>query len=60
MQPDRFTAMTHFVRIVERGSLTGAARELGKTLPALSRSLRAMEMARVVRVSSRAPSRSFR
>jgi len=35
--------MTHFVRIVERGSLTGAARELGKTLPALSRSLRAME-----------------
>lgn len=43
MQPDRFTAMTHFVRIVERGSLTGAARELGKTLPALSRSLRAME-----------------
>lgn len=43
MQPDRFTAMTYFVRIVERGSLTGAARELGKTLPALSRSLRALE-----------------
>lgn len=43
MQPDRFTAMTHFVRIVEKGSLTGAARELGKTLPALSRSLRFLE-----------------
>ena len=43
MQPDRFTAMTYFVRIVERGSLSGAARDLGKTLPALSRSLRALE-----------------
>jgi len=43
MQPDRFTAMAHFVRIVERGSLSAAARELGKTLPALSRSLRALE-----------------
>jgi len=43
MQPDRFTSMTHFVHIVERGSLTGAARDLGKTLPALSRSLRALE-----------------
>ena len=43
MQPDRFTAMTHFVRIVEKGSLSGAARDLGKTLPALSRSLRFLE-----------------
>lgn len=43
MQPDRFTAMTHFVRIVEKGSLSAAARELGRTLPALSRSLRALE-----------------
>ena len=43
MQPDRFTAMMHFVRIVEKGSLTGAARDLGKTLPALSRSLRSLE-----------------
>lgn len=43
MQPDRFTAMTHFVRIVEKGSLTAAARALGKTLPALSRSLRFLE-----------------
>ena len=43
MQPDRFTAMSHFVQIVEKGSLTSAARELGKTLPALSRSLRFLE-----------------
>ena len=43
MQPDRFTAMMHFVRIVEKGSLTAAARELGKTLPAISRSLRLLE-----------------
>lgn len=43
MQADRFTAMMHFVCIVEKGSLTGAARKLGKTLPALSRSLRTLE-----------------
>lgn len=43
MQLDRFTAMTYFVRIVEKGSLSAAARSLGKTLPALSRSLRALE-----------------
>ena len=43
MQVDRLTAMTYFVRIVENGSLSKAARELGKTLPALSRSLRALE-----------------
>lgn len=43
MQPDRFTAMTYFVRIVDSGSLTGAARDLGKTLPAVSRSLRLLE-----------------
>jgi len=53
MQPDRFTAMTHFVRIVERGSLTGAARDLGKTLPALSRSLRALEERLGVRLLTR-------
>jgi DNA-binding transcriptional LysR family regulator len=35
--------MAHFVHIVERGSLSAAAREQGKTLPALSRSLRALE-----------------
>lgn len=43
MQSDRLTAMAHFVRIVETGSLSAAARELGKTLPAISRSLRALE-----------------
>ena len=43
MKGDRFTAMVHFVRIVEQGSLSGAARDLGKTLPALSRSLRTLE-----------------
>jgi DNA-binding transcriptional LysR family regulator len=43
MQIDRLTAMNHFVRIVEAGSFTGAARELGKTMPALSRSLRSLE-----------------
>ena len=43
MQTDRLTAMTHFVRIVEAGSFTGAARALGKTMPALSRSLRSLE-----------------
>ena len=43
MQSDRFTAMAYFVHIVERGSLTAAARGLGKTLPALSRSLRSLE-----------------
>ena len=43
MKGDRFTAMVHFVRIVEQGSLSGAARDLGKSLPALSRSLRTLE-----------------
>lgn len=43
MKEDRLTAMMHFVRIVESGSLSGAAREMGKSLPALSRSLRTLE-----------------
>ena len=43
MKEDRLTAMTHFVRIVEHGSLSGAAREMGKSLPAVSRSLRTLE-----------------
>lgn len=43
MKEDRLTAMTHFVRIVESGSLSAAAREMGKSLPALSRSLRTLE-----------------
>ena len=43
MKEDRLTAMTHFVRIVEQGSLSGAARAMRKSLPALSRSLRTLE-----------------
>ena len=43
MKEDRLTAMTHFVCIVECGSLSSAAREMGKSLPALSRSLRVLE-----------------
>lgn len=43
MKEDRLTAMTHFVRIAEGGSLSAAARAMGKSLPALSRSLRALE-----------------
>jgi len=43
MKEDRLTAMTHFVRIAESGSLSAAARAMGKSLPALSRSLRTLE-----------------
>jgi DNA-binding transcriptional LysR family regulator len=43
MKEDRLTAMAHFVAIVEKGSFSNAARALGKTLPALSRSLKALE-----------------
>lgn len=53
MQVDRFTAMAYFVSIVERGSLSAAAREMGKTLPALSRSLRALEERLGVRLLTR-------
>jgi DNA-binding transcriptional LysR family regulator len=40
---DRFSAMLAFVRIVERGSLSAAARSLGTTQPSVSRQLRALE-----------------
>ena len=40
---DRFSAMVAFVRIVERGSLSAAARSLGTTQPSISRQLRALE-----------------
>lgn len=53
MKEDRLTAMTHFVRIVENGSLSGAARAMGKSLPALSRSLRALEERLGVRLLTR-------
>ena len=40
---DRLRAMASFVRIVERGSLTAAAAELGVSLPSMVRSLAALE-----------------
>ncbi|MBE7369572.1 LysR family transcriptional regulator [Ramlibacter pallidus] len=40
---DKFKAMQIFVRIADAGSLTGAARELGSSLPAVVRSLAAYE-----------------
>lgn len=40
---DRFSAMKVFVRIVETGSLSAAARDLGTTQPSISRQLRALE-----------------
>ena len=40
---DRFSAMEVFVRIVEKGSLSAVARELGTTQPSVSRQLRALE-----------------
>ena len=40
---DRLRAMASFVRIVERGSLTAAAGELGVSLPSMVRTLAALE-----------------
>lgn len=40
---DRFSAMEVFVRIVETGGLSAAARTLGTTQPSVSRQLRALE-----------------
>ena len=40
---DRLTPMLTFVRIVECGSLSAAARALGRSLPAVSRSLNLLE-----------------
>jgi DNA-binding transcriptional LysR family regulator len=40
---DRLTAMELFVRIVETGSLSAAAREFGTTQPSVSRQLRGLE-----------------
>lgn len=40
---DRFTAMGLFVRIVETGSFSAAAREFGTTQPSVSRQLHALE-----------------
>jgi DNA-binding transcriptional LysR family regulator len=40
---DKLRAMTSFVRIVDRGSLTAAAAELGVSLPAMVRTLAVLE-----------------
>jgi DNA-binding transcriptional LysR family regulator len=40
---DRFSAMEVFMRIVEKGSLSAAARSIGTTQPSVSRQLRALE-----------------
>jgi DNA-binding transcriptional LysR family regulator len=40
---DRFRAMASFVRIVDRGSLTAAAADLGVSLPAMVRTLALLE-----------------
>lgn len=40
---DKLRAMTGFVRIVDRGSLTAAAAELGVSLPSMVRTLAALE-----------------
>src|SRR5262252_8613511 len=40
---DKLRAMTGFVRIVEKGSLTAAAADLGTSLPSMVRTLAALE-----------------
>ena len=40
---DRFRAMQAFVRIIDGGSLSAAARSLGVSLPAIVRTLRGLE-----------------
>lgn len=50
---DKFKAMSTFVRIVEAGSLTGAAERLGSSLTAVVRSLATLEQALGVRLLNR-------
>lgn len=50
---DKLRAMTTFVRIVEAGSLTGAAERLGSSLTSVVRSLSALEKAVGVRLLNR-------
>lgn len=50
---DKLKAMRVFVRIAEAGSLTAAARELESSLPAVVRSLAALEAALQVRLLNR-------
>jgi DNA-binding transcriptional LysR family regulator len=50
---DKLAAMATFVRIVDQGSLTAAARTLDKSLPSVVRSLAALEAALGVRLLNR-------
>lgn len=50
---DKFKAMQTFVRIAEAGSLTGAARTMGASLPAVVRALAAYEATLGVRLFNR-------
>lgn len=55
---DRLRAMATFVRIVEAGSLTGAAEALGMSVPSVVRSLAALERSLGVRLLNRTTRRS--
>ncbi len=55
---DKFKAMSTFVRIVEAGSLTGAASRLDVSLTAVVRTLAALEQALGVRLLNRTTRRS--
>lgn len=50
---DRLTGMSVFVRVVERGSFSAVARELGSTQSAVSKQVAALERALGVRLLSR-------
>lgn len=50
---DKLRAMATFVRIVDRGSLTAAANDLGVSLPSVVRTLAALESALGVRLLNR-------
>ena len=50
---DRLQAMETFVTIADRGSLTAAARALGKSLPTVVRTLAALEEHMATRLFTR-------
>jgi DNA-binding transcriptional LysR family regulator len=50
---DRFTAMSTFVRVIELGSLSAAARDLGVSQPAISQQVMALEKELGVRLLNR-------
>jgi DNA-binding transcriptional LysR family regulator len=55
---DKLRAMTSFVRIVDRGSLTAAAVDLGTSLPSMVRTLASLERELGVRLLNRTTRRS--